>query len=81
MLQLCCAVRSVLHLCCAALHCTSCTCHSIPFLLQVDYTGFTTINTQRFGQRFVGRVANPNDIILWQKALVRKTKASYRSRD
>ena len=47
----------------------------------MDYTGFTTINTQRFGQRFVGRVANPNDIILWQKALVRKTKASYRSRD
>jgi double-strand break repair protein MRE11 len=47
----------------------------------VDYTGFTTINTQRFGQRFVGRVANPNDIILWQKALVRKTKASYQSRD
>ena len=23
---------------------------------QVDYTGFTTINSQRFGQRFVGKV-------------------------
>lgn len=31
--------------------------------LRVDYSGFTTINTQRFGQKFVGRVANPNDII------------------
>ncbi len=41
---------------------------------QVDYTGFSTINTQRFGQRFVGKVANPNDMVLWQKATVRKQK-------
>ncbi len=44
--------------------------------LQVDYTGFSTINTQRFGQTFVGKVANPHDMILWQKATTRKQKAS-----
>ena len=43
-------------------------------LLQVDYTGFSTINAQRFGQRFVGKVANPHDILLWHKAPVRKAK-------
>lgn len=43
--------------------------------LRVDYTGFTTINAQRFGQKFVGKVANPHDILLWHKAPVRKTKA------
>ncbi|OAE24635.1 hypothetical protein AXG93_4080s1150 [Marchantia polymorpha subsp. ruderalis] len=36
--------------------------------LRVDYTGFTTINPQRFGQKFVGKVANPNDILLFTKA-------------
>ena len=35
--------------------------------LRVNYTGFTTINTQRFGQKFVGRVANPNDIVVFIK--------------
>lgn len=43
-------------------------------LLQVDYTGFSTINAQRFGQKFVGKVANPHDILLWHKAPVRKAK-------
>ena len=42
--------------------------------LRVDYTGFSTINTQRFGQKFVGKVANPNDIVLWQKAPARRQK-------
>lgn len=41
---------------------------------QVDYTGFSTINAQRFGQKFVGKVANPHDILLWHKAPVRKAK-------
>ncbi|KAL3696516.1 hypothetical protein R1sor_010592 [Riccia sorocarpa] len=36
--------------------------------LRVDYTGFTTINPQRFGQKFVGKVANPNDILLFTKS-------------
>ncbi|GAB4820162.1 hypothetical protein N2152v2_007208 [Parachlorella kessleri] len=42
--------------------------------LRVDYSGFSTINTQRFGQVFVGKVANPHDMILWQKAAARKQK-------
>jgi len=43
--------------------------------LRVDYTGFSTINTQRFGQKFVGKVANPHDIVLWQKVAVRRREA------
>jgi hypothetical protein len=39
--------------------------------LRVDYTGFTTIHTLRFGQRFVNRVANPGDILLWHKSAER----------
>ena len=39
---------------------------------QVDYTGFSTINAQRFGQKFVGRVANPHDLLLFTKAASRK---------
>lgn len=32
--------------------------------LKVDYSGgFSTCNPLRFGQRFVGKLANPNDII------------------
>ena len=42
--------------------------------LRVDYTGFSTINTQRFGQKFVNKVANPHDIILWQKAALRRPR-------
>lgn len=42
--------------------------------MQVDYTGFSTINTQRFGQKFVGKVANPNDMVLWQKAAARRQR-------
>ena len=40
----------------------------------MDYSGFSTINTQRFGQMFVGRVANPHDMILWHKAPARRQK-------
>ena len=49
-------------------------CSSLPMTAQVDYTGFSTINAQRFGQKFVGKVANPHDILLWHKAPVRKAK-------
>ena len=31
--------------------------------LKVDYTGFSTINVQRFGQRFLKKVANPKEIL------------------
>ena len=46
--------------------------------LRVDYTGFSTINAQRFGQRFVGKVANPHDLLLFQKAPARKPKVCSR---
>eukprot|EP00798_Chlamydomonas_sp_ICE-L_P028771 gene28771-31953_t len=36
--------------------------------LKVDYSGFSTINAQRFGQSFVNKVANPQDILTWAKA-------------
>jgi len=45
--------------------------------LRVDYTGFSTINAQRFGQQFVGKVANPHDLLLFQKQATRKPKASF----
>ena len=35
--------------------------------LRVDYTNFPRLNVTRFGQRFVGEVANPADIILFHK--------------
>ena len=41
---------------------------------QVDYTGFTTINVQRFGQKFVGKVANPQELLLFSKAVARAAK-------
>ena len=40
--------------------------------LKVDYGGYSTINPQRFGQRFVGRVANPAEIVLFQKTKVKR---------
>eukprot|EP00967_Tisochrysis_lutea_P075304 scaffold101451_cov24-Tisochrysis_lutea.AAC.2 len=35
--------------------------------LRVDYTGFSTINPLRFGQRFVDSVANPTDILMFTR--------------
>jgi len=40
--------------------------------LKVDYTGFSTVNVQRFGQRFVSRVANPQDILVFCKQAQRR---------
>ena len=43
--------------------------------LRVDYTGgFGTINAQRFGQKFVGKVANPNDVVQFHKSAARRRK-------
>jgi double-strand break repair protein MRE11 len=40
----------------------------IPLIrLKVDHTGFDTVNVQRFGQRFVGKVANPSEILLFSR--------------
>jgi double-strand break repair protein MRE11 len=46
--------------------------------LRVDHTGFAKINVSRFGQQFVGRVANPEDLLLFTKE---KQKAVRKSRD
>ena len=47
--------------------------------LKVDYTGFSTINSQRFGQKFVGKVANPHDVLHWHKAAAKRlTKVPHR---
>ena len=39
---------------------------------RVDYTGFSTINTQQLAHKYVNKVANPQDILLWQKEVVRR---------
>jgi double-strand break repair protein MRE11 len=51
--------------------------------LKVEHSGFTTLNNQRFGARFVGRLANPVDILLFHRkketgdrAGVKRRKAS-----
>lgn len=42
--------------------------------LRVDYTGFSTINPQVFAQKFVNKVANPQDILMWQKPVRRRDR-------
>eukprot|EP01097_Dermamoeba_algensis_P001343 TRINITY_DN1511_c0_g1_i1.p1 TRINITY_DN1511_c0_g1~~TRINITY_DN1511_c0_g1_i1.p1 ORF type:complete len:370 (+),score=76.57 TRINITY_DN1511_c0_g1_i1:717-1826(+) len=48
--------------------------------LRVEYSGFSPPNPQRFGQRFVGRVANPTEILLFQKKKA-KAKATAKKDD
>ena len=40
--------------------------------LRVDHAQFSTLNNQRFGAQFVGQVANPGDILLFQKNKARR---------
>lgn len=41
---------------------------SFTLLFKVDYSGgFSSFSTQRFGQQFVDRVANPKDILLFYR--------------
>ena len=42
--------------------------------LRVDYRAAGTINAQRFGQKFVGKVANPNDVVQFHKSAARRAK-------
>ncbi|KAJ4726225.1 Double-strand break repair protein [Melia azedarach] len=43
--------------------------HKLPLVrIKVDYSGFMTINPQRFGQKYVGKVANPQDILIFSKS-------------
>ena len=43
--------------------------------LKVDYTGFSTCNPQRFGQRFVDKVANPSELLLFQRKARKEDRA------
>ncbi|KAJ1273000.1 hypothetical protein BS78_06G246300 [Paspalum vaginatum] len=43
--------------------------------IKVDYTGFSTINPQRFGQKYVGKVANPQDILIFSKSAKKRQSA------
>uniref|UniRef100_K3YKW0 Double-strand break repair protein n=1 Tax=Setaria italica TaxID=4555 RepID=K3YKW0_SETIT len=36
--------------------------------IKVDYSGFSTINSKQFGQNYVGKVANPQDILVFKKS-------------
>ncbi len=47
--------------------------------LKVDYTGYSTCNPQKFGQRFVDRVANPSEILLFQKTKVKRKEQAARA--
>ena len=38
--------------------------------LRIDYEGFVSLNQTRFGQLFVGQVANPSDLLLFAKTKV-----------
>lgn len=40
--------------------------------LRVNYTGYSTINAQRFGQKYVGKVANPHDVLDMHKDAVKR---------
>jgi double-strand break repair protein MRE11 len=35
--------------------------------VRVEHSGFTSLNNQRFGARFVGQVANPDDVLLFHR--------------
>ncbi|KAF0897708.1 hypothetical protein E2562_000424 [Oryza meyeriana var. granulata] len=48
---------------------TSGSDHKLPLVrVKVDYSGFSTIIPQRFGQKYVGKVANPSDILLLSRS-------------
>ena len=40
---------------------------SVLVRLKVEHSGFSTLNNQRFGAKFVGEVANPSDILLFHR--------------
>lgn len=44
--------------------------------LRVEHSGFSTLNNQRFGAKFVGRVANPTDILLFSRNKVQTAGVS-----
>jgi double-strand break repair protein MRE11 len=41
--------------------------HEVLVRIRVDHSGFSALNNHRFGAKFVGEVANPNDILLFHR--------------
>ena len=48
--------------------------------LRVDHTGFSTLNNQRFGAKFVEEIANPDNILLFKRDKQTKTLESKATR-
>ena len=45
--------------------------------LRVDHTGFPRItNINKFGQKFVGKVANPEELLLFSKQKAQSTRGT-----
>lgn len=40
--------------------------------LRIDYSGYDLIRCQEIQQKFAGKVANPDDMLLWMKKAKRK---------
>eukprot|EP00526_Cylindrotheca_closterium_P004416 CAMPEP_0113627434 /NCGR_PEP_ID=MMETSP0017_2-20120614/14209_1 /TAXON_ID=2856 /ORGANISM="Cylindrotheca closterium" /LENGTH=785 /DNA_ID=CAMNT_0000537691 /DNA_START=23 /DNA_END=2380 /DNA_ORIENTATION=+ /assembly_acc=CAM_ASM_000147 len=49
---------------------------SVLVRLNVDHSGFSVLNNQRFGAKFVGEVANPTDILLYSRKKAASQKKS-----
>ena len=49
--------------------------------LRVDHTGFPKVHTQRFGQSFVDKVANPGEILHFTRAANKKKTAASSSKN
>ncbi|KAH7433647.1 hypothetical protein KP509_07G079200 [Ceratopteris richardii] len=49
--------------------------------IKVDYTGYSTINPQRFGQKFVGKVANPHDILIFTKSAKKRQSTNEKEQE
>jgi len=53
--------------------------NSLPLIrIRVDHTGFQRLNSSRFGQRFVNKVANPEEILLCHKKASRSAQQRKR---
>ena len=44
--------------------------------LRVEHTGFARLNVSKFGQRFVGKVANPDELLLFYKQKLTTVRGS-----
>ena len=54
--------------------------HEALVRIRVEHSGFTTLNNQRFGAAFVGKVANPEDILLFHRKKDPKSAAPRKNK-